>query len=271
MAGIAHGVLVEGASDAQVYHQDRVTLYHEVRWLDVTMDKRWVETAMQLGDGIAYAGEQPLGRIKGRPGFVKLVGKRAPGHELHHHRILLTQRIAIDDARQVQEPLPLTLRCQHPPVRAAQPRFGFEHLAHVGALLGAVGPDEEHALRALEMTFLQDRIDAIALIASKAFKMLLQGFFHNDDGSRYASSPMPACRERDRNCDASQRRRLLGDGVFMEGVQLLVDGLQRFAMINAEDDDCVAAVFAIQLVAAARLKQAVRLAQRQLHGEGKLQ
>ena len=53
------------------------------------MDKRRVETAMQLGDGIAYAGEQPLGRIKGRPGFVELVGKREPGHELHHHRILL--------------------------------------------------------------------------------------------------------------------------------------------------------------------------------------
>ena len=272
MAGIAHGVLVEGAGDAQVYHQDRVALYHEVRWLDIAMDKRWVETAMQLGDGIAYAGEQPLGRIKRRPGFVEFVGKRATRHELHHHRILLTQRIAIDDARQVQEPSPLTLRCQHPPVRAAQPRFGFEHLAHVGALLGAVGPDEEHTLRALEAAFLQYRIDAIALIARKAVKMLLQGFFHNDDdGSRYASSPMPACRERDRNCDASQRRRLLGDGVFMEGVQLLVDGLQRFAMINAEDDDGIAAVLAIQLVAAARLQQAVRLAQRQLHGEGKLQ
>lgn len=64
MAGIAHGVLVEGAGDAQVYHQDRVTLHHEVRWLDIAMYKRWVETAMQLGDGIAYAGEQPLGSIK---------------------------------------------------------------------------------------------------------------------------------------------------------------------------------------------------------------
>ena len=204
MAGIAHGVLVEGAGDTQVYHQDRVTLYHEVRWLDVAMDKRWFETAMQLGDGIAYAGEQPLGRIKGRPGFVELIGKRAPGHELHHHRILLTQRIAIDDARQVQEPLSLTLRCQHPPVRAAQTRFGFEHLAHEGALLGAVGPDEEHAFRALETSFLQYRINAIALIARKAFKMLLEGFIQNDDdGSRCAGPPIPACCERDRKPDAS--------------------------------------------------------------------
>ena len=168
------------------------------------MDKRRVETAMQLGDGIAYAGVQPLGRIKGRAGFVELVGKRASGHELHHHRILLTQRIAIDDARQVQEPLPLTLRIQHTPVRAAQPRFGFEHLAHVGSLLGTVGPDEEHALRALEAAFLQYRIDAIALIARKAFKMLLEGFIHNDDdGSRCAGPPMPACCKRDRKPDAS--------------------------------------------------------------------
>ena len=204
MAGVAHGILVIGAGDAQVYHQDRVTLYHEVRWLDIAMDKRWVETAMQLGDGIAYAGEQLLGRIKGRPGFVELVGKRAPWHEFHDNRILLTQRIAIDDARQVQEPLPLTLRCQHPPVRAAQPRFGYEHLAHVGALLGAVGPDEEHALRALEATFLQYRINAIALIARKAFKMLLEGFIHNeDDGSRCAGAPMAAYCERDRKPDAS--------------------------------------------------------------------
>lgn len=68
---------------------------------------------------------------------------------------------------------PWTLRCQHPPVRAAQPRFGFEHLAHVGALLGAVGPDEEHALRTLETAFLQYSIHAIALIARKAVKMSL--------------------------------------------------------------------------------------------------
>ena len=103
----------------------------------------------------------------------------------------------------MQEPHAPTLGRQNASVRAAQPRFGFEHLAHVGTLLGTVSPDEEHALRALEMTFLQNRIDAIALIANKAFKMLLQGFFHNDDdGSRYASSPMPACRERDRNDNA---------------------------------------------------------------------
>lgn len=104
----------------------------------------------------------------------------------------------------MQEPHAPTLGRQNPPVRAAQPRFSLEHLAHVGTLLGAVGPDEVHTLRALEMTFLQNRIDAIALIASKAFKMLLQESFHNDDdGSRYASSPMPACRERDRNDNAS--------------------------------------------------------------------
>ena len=111
------------------------------------------------------------------------------------------------------------------------------------------------------MTFLQNRIDAIALIASKAFQMLLQGFLHNDDdGSRYASSPMPACCERDRKPDVSWRRQLLGDGVLMESVQLLIGGLQRFAMIDAEDDDGIAAVLTIQLVAAARLQQAIRLA-----------
>ena len=90
------------------------------------------------------------------------------------------------------------------PYALPSPDSASNTLAHVGTLLGAVGPDEVHTLRALEMTFLQNRIDAIALIASKAFKMLLQGSFHNDDdGSRYASSPMPACRERDRNDNAS--------------------------------------------------------------------
>ncbi len=53
------------------------------------MDKRRVETAMQLGNGVAYAGEQPFRHCKGRAGFVELVCKRAPGHEFHHHRILL--------------------------------------------------------------------------------------------------------------------------------------------------------------------------------------
>ena len=76
--------------------------------------------------------------------------------------------------------------------------------------------------------------------------MLLEGFIHNDDdGSRCAGPPIPACCERDRKPDASRRRLLLGDGVLMESVQLLIDGLQRFAMVDAEDDDGVAAVFAI--------------------------
>ncbi len=67
MAGIAHGVLVEGTGDAQVYHEDRVTLYHDVRRLDVAMDKRRVETAMQLIDAVAYAGEQPFRHCKDGP------------------------------------------------------------------------------------------------------------------------------------------------------------------------------------------------------------
>lgn len=103
--------------------------------------------------------------------------------------------------------------------------------------------------------FLQYGIHAIALIARKAFKMLLQGFAHNDDdGSRSDGPPMPACRERDRKDNTSRRRQLLGDSVLMEGVQLLIDGLQRFTMVDAEDDDGVATVLAIQLVAAAHLQ-----------------
>ena len=53
-------------------------------------------------------------------------------------------------------------------------------------------------------SFLQYRIDPIALIARKAFKMLSEGFIHNDDdGSKWAGPPMPACCERDRKPDAS--------------------------------------------------------------------
>ena len=55
-----------------------------------------------------------------------------------------------------------------------------------------------------EAAFFQYRINAIALIARKAFKMLLEGFIHNDDdGSRCAGPPIPACCERDRKPDAS--------------------------------------------------------------------
>ena len=154
----------------------------------------------------------------------------------------------------MQESFTLPLCRQNAAVRTAQPRFGFEHLAHIGTLLSAIGADEEHALRALVRAFLQYGIHAIALIARKAFKMLLQGFAHNDDdGSRSDGPPMPTCRERDRKDNTSRRRQLLGDSVLMEGVQLLIDGLQRFAMIDAEDDS-IAAVLAIQLVAAARLQ-----------------
>ena len=234
------------------------------------MDKRRIETGMQLGNGIADAGEQPIRRVERRASFIHLVGKRSPDHELHNHCILLTQRIAIDDARQVQKPFSLTLRLEHAPVRSAQPRFGIEHLAHVGALLSAVCPDEEHALRTLETAFLQYRIDAIALIARKAVKMLLQGFVHNDDGSRCNGLPMPTSRKRDHGTSRADAA-LFGDGVLAKGIELLVGGLQRLAVGDAEDDDGVAAVFAIQLVAAARLQQAVRLAQRQLHGERQLQ
>ena len=101
MAGIAHGIFIEGAGDAKVYHQDRISLHHEVRRLDIAMDERRIETAMQLGNGVAYAGEQPFRHINGRAGFVDLVGKRAPGHEFHHHRILFPRLIAVDDARQM--------------------------------------------------------------------------------------------------------------------------------------------------------------------------
>lgn len=95
-----------------------------------------------------------------------------------------------------------------------------------------------------EAAFFQYRIDAIALIARKAVKMLLQGFVHNDDGIRCIGLPMPTSRKRDHGTSRADEA-LFGDGVLMEGVQLLIDGLQRFAMVDAEDDDGIAAVFAI--------------------------
>lgn len=55
-----------------------------------------------------------------------------------------------------------------------------------------------------EAAFFQYRIDAVALIARKAFKMLSEGFIHTEvDGSRCAGPPIPACCERDRKPDAS--------------------------------------------------------------------
>ena len=89
MAGVAHGILVVGAGDAKIDHQNRVPFHHEVRGLDIAMDKRRIETSMQLGNGIADAGEQPIRRVERRAGFIHLVGKRSPDHELHDHRILL--------------------------------------------------------------------------------------------------------------------------------------------------------------------------------------
>ena len=53
------------------------------------MDKRRIETGMQLGDGIADAGEQSFRHVERRAGLIHLIGERAPGHELHDHRILL--------------------------------------------------------------------------------------------------------------------------------------------------------------------------------------
>ena len=51
---------------------------------------------------------------------------------------------------------------------------------------------------------------------------------------------------------------LFRDGLLVKRVQLLIGSLQRLAMADAENDDGIAAVFAIQFVVAAGPQHAVR-------------
>ena len=51
---------------------------------------------------------------------------------------------------------------------------------------------------------------------------------------------------------------LFRDSLLVKRVQLLIGSLQRLAMADAENDDGIAAVFAIQLVVAAGPQHAVR-------------
>ena len=143
------------------------------------MDKRRVETLVQLANGIAHLGKQPLRQFNGRVALVHHVGKRFPRYAFHDHCILFANAVAIEDARKMQKARTLALRIQDAPIRSAKARFAIEIFANVRALLRAVMTDEEHALSALELAVFQHGINAIALVARQGIKLLLEFIIHN--------------------------------------------------------------------------------------------
>ena len=58
---------------------------------------------------------------------------------------------------------------------------------------------------------------------------------------------------------------------FVEAIQLFVRFLQPISLVQAEDDDCITAVLAVQIACARRPKYAVGFTQVRAHGEGNLQ
>ena len=133
---------------------------------------------MQLGGGIASAGEQVFRSLQGRAACAHdLVEGFAP-HEFHNDGRLLAHLVAIDDARQVHETRPRPLSLHHaPPCRADTVRCTVD-LAHERAEPASVGTGEVDALGTFEPAILQNGIDEIAIVSLQGVQISLQIISH---------------------------------------------------------------------------------------------
>ena len=109
--------------------------------------------------------------------------------------------------------------------------------------------------------FFQYGVDAIAIIALKGIEMFCKFIQHH----RFMVAETRANARHEHRSNARTTRS--ADGVFAEPIEFFVSLLQIVSSIEAEDDDGIATVLAVQLVDTRGLQQPIRFLERKLHCE----
>ena len=179
------GLGFEDAGDAKVkeHYTRRVTFAlievdHDIGGRDVAMDDGALESGMRLLNCVAKLGKHPLREVEAlllSRQRLHACGKRFAWRGLHDHDELVAYEAAVKDVGNVIEASTCLLFVKQQLVHLAQAALTVDVLADEGTrFLCTVGTQPIDPLGALDLSLLNEGIDAISCIVLEALEHLRQ-------------------------------------------------------------------------------------------------
>ena len=235
LSGIALGVWVEGTCNAKVNKRDGIVRgNYNVGGFEVSVDERRIEALMQLHDCFAEPRAYRQQELLRWAALCDTLFERLPGNMFRDYDATIVDYPTFQNAGKMQEPLAITLGVPNSLIGLTQATIELDALANEGATLRAIYPNKKDAFGPFLGALFEHSVHTIAVVVLKGIKISGELIFHS-------------------------KAMVSAKSLLLEAVKLFVRLLEGIAMGNAEDNDGVATILAIQAIYACAAQEASRL------------
>lgn len=232
---IALGVWVEGACNAKVNKRDGIVRgHHNVGGFEVSVDERGIEALMQLHDCFAEPRAYRQQELLRWAAPCDMLFERLPGNMFRDYDAIIVDYPTFQNAGKMQEPLAITLGVPNSLIGLTQATIELDALAHERPPLRAVCSNKKDAFGPFLGALFEHSVHTIAVVVLKGIKISGELIFHS-------------------------KAMVSAKSLLLEAIKLFVRLLEGIAMGNAEDNDGVATILAVQAIYACAAQEASRL------------
>lgn len=157
--------------------------------------------------------------------------ERLPGDVFRDYDAAIANYSTFQNARKMEKPLTITLGVPNSLISLTQATIELDTLTNEGAPLRAICPNKKDAFGPFLGTLFEHSVHTIAVVVLKSIKISGELIFHS-------------------------KAMVSAKGLLLEAVKLLVRLLEGIAMGNAEDNDSVATILAVQAIHACAAQEA---------------
>lgn len=160
--------------------------------------------------------------------------ERLPGDVFRDYDAAIASCPTFQNAREMEKPLTITLSAPDSLIGLTQATIELDALAHKRPTLRAIYPNKKDAFGPFLGALFEHSVHTIAVVVLKGIKISGELIFHS-------------------------KAMVSAKSLLLEAVKLFVRLLEGIAMDNAEDNDSIAAILAVQAIHACAAQEASRL------------